>query len=88
MPEPIAEPSVTIPIFVDGLSAMQTLGSVTHLIFTARQTSAFDGSTERVVQARLIIPADQMVVIGRQLLSGRIDGAFSVNDAGEKTALN
>jgi hypothetical protein len=88
MPEPIAESSVVIPIFVDGLSAMQTFGSVTHLVFTARQTSVFDGSTERVIQARLIIPADQMIVIGRQLLSGCIDDVELANNGGRKTALN
>ena len=67
--EPIADPWQTSPTFVDGLAAMETIGSVTHLVFTARQTGAYEGAQrERVVQARLIVPTDQLPMIARQLL--------------------
>jgi hypothetical protein len=70
--EPLSEPFSTVPCFVDALSGINTLGTVTHLIFTARQISTLDGSLERLVQARLIVPTDQLTTIGRSLLAGHV----------------
>lgn len=86
---PISEPSVTVPIFVDGLSAIETIGAVTHLIFTARQKSACEGARmERVVQARLIIPTDQLDIVGKLLLAGRIDPTFGIDENEEPIRLH
>jgi hypothetical protein len=84
---PIVEPCPITSVFVDELGAMTHLGAVTHLIFSARQEIAYDGSTERVVQARLIVPTDQLQKIGRALLAGQVDAA-PVDATGEPAALH
>jgi hypothetical protein len=70
--EPISEPFGVPSIFIDGLSEMSTIGAVTYLIFTARQKSPIGGQVERIVQARMIVPTDNLQVIGRALLAGEV----------------
>jgi hypothetical protein len=76
-------------VFVDGLSMMHTVGGVTHLIFTVEQpeTLASELRTERLVQARLIVPTDQLKAIARALLSGQVDTPY-VGTAGEPVGLH
>jgi hypothetical protein len=69
---PIVEYSVVPATFVDDLSAMTTVGAVTHLIFSAHQSSVGDVRLERHVQARLIVPSDCLLAIGRAILAGRV----------------
>lgn len=50
---------------------MVRVGAVTHLVFTARQISVWSETPmERVVQARLIVPTDQLDTMGRAILRG------------------
>jgi hypothetical protein len=64
-------PPGSYPLFVDGLT-ITPVGGVTHLLFTTRQSSV-PGSDrmERVVQARLVVPNEQLQTMGRLPLSGR-----------------
>lgn len=80
---PISEYSVAPPNFVDGLSAIQTIGSVTHLLFTTLQRDADSGRMERTVQVRLVVPNDQVAAIGRLLVAGRTLRAATADEAGE-----
>ncbi len=88
--EPICEPCPIPSTFVDGLSAMRTIGAVTHLIFTARQVEASSepgGSIDRIVQARLIVPTDQLQAIGKALLSGHV-ATIGTDESGEAAGLH
>lgn len=71
-PAPLYEPACVSLVFVDELSVITTLGSITHLIFSAQRRSIDDGRAERVVEARLIIPTDRLQAIGRALLAGQV----------------
>jgi hypothetical protein len=72
---PIHEPCPVSSVWVDGLSVIQTVGAVTHLIFTEQrpEVQGDEPKIERVVQARLIVPTEQLQAIGRALLSGKVD---------------
>ena len=62
--EPINEPCPISPTFVDGLSAMQTIGAVTHLGAFRADYYLYVPGLERIVQARLLIlPTDQLQAI-------------------------
>jgi hypothetical protein len=88
--EPINEPLWIGPTFIDGLSAIVTMGSVTHLIFTARQRCEWDtvSKTERIVQARLVIPSCELQAIGRAILAGRIELQRAEDENGEPVPLH
>ena len=64
------------------------MGAVTHLVFTARQADPDGSHIDRIVQARLIVPSDQLQEIGRAVLSGRLDPAAGVDENGEPVQLN
>ncbi len=82
---PIVELAAPLPIFVDGLGAMTVVGAVTHLVFTALQQ--VDGRMSRVVQARLIVPTDQLQAIGRAILAGHIEATCATDEVGEPVKL-
>ena len=63
-----------------------TLGSTTHLTFAARQAEV-DGSVVRVIQVRLIVPNDQLKVIGTAILTGQV-AATPMRDDGEPIAVH
>jgi hypothetical protein len=84
---PIAEYSVS-PTFVDGLAVIETIGAVTHLSFTMKQRDPCNNKMERAIQARLIVPTDQLAVIGRLLLDGRIPPIAGMDDAGEPVGIH
>ena len=87
--EPIHDPYSIGPTFVDGLSVIEAVGPVTHLVFTSRQTPVWQGSKpERIVQCRLVVPTDQLITIARQLLAGRVDEHGPVDYEGEPLPLN
>jgi hypothetical protein len=88
--EPINELSPIFPTFVDGLSAIITMGAVTHLIFTARMRCEWDAvsKTERVVQARLAIPSCELQAIGRAILAGRVELQRAEDENGEAVPLH
>lgn len=78
------------PVFVDGLAAIWKVGAVSHLLFTALQPAPDSDAwaeppAARVVQARLVVPTDQLKVIGRALLDGRVHAA--ADEAGELVRL-
>jgi hypothetical protein len=85
-PAPIIEQWTSAPLFVDELSAMTTVGAVTHLVFTARQADT-DGRMQRLVQARLIVPTDQLKAIGRAILAGHVEISCPTDEAGEPVKL-
>ena len=63
--------SMAPTVFADGVSAIMTVGSVTHLIFTSREPNVMEpGKVYRTVQVRVIVPADRVQEIGRVLLRG------------------
>jgi hypothetical protein len=69
--EQILEHGSVLSIFVDGLCALVTVGNVTHLLFTTREPQASEaGKIYREVQARMIIPNNCLVEIGRAILKG------------------
>jgi hypothetical protein len=72
---------------VDALSAVVPLGAVTHLIFTMREPDT-DGHIYRVVQAKLVVPTEQLQLIGRNILSGRLDLQETPDDDSEPVALH
>ena len=88
--EPINEISAICPTFVDGLSAIITMGAVTYLIFTARQRCEWDAvsKTERIVQARLVVPSGELQAIGRAILAGRIELQRAEDENGEPVPLH
>ena len=87
--EPLSEPFSIVPSFVDALSGIHTLGPVTHLVFTARQISTFDGSSvERLVLARLIVPTDLLTTIGRSLLRGQVAPLCAADQDGNPVELH
>lgn len=54
--------------------------------FTALQK--IDGAgMQRVVQARLTVPTDQLQAIGRAILAGRVEIASATDEAGEPVKL-
>jgi hypothetical protein len=64
----LIEPTPIMPTYVEELAAVVPLGSVTHLIFAHREPDyCSDGAISRVVQARLIVPTDQLVTIAKAL---------------------
>jgi len=69
---PLVESGINAPIFADELSAVVPDGTVTHLIFSARLPST-EGGMERVVQCRLSVPTDRLQLMGRTMLSGRLE---------------
>jgi hypothetical protein len=81
---PLVEISIAAPIFADELSAVVPDGTMTHLIFSARQPRT-DGVMERVVQYRLVVPTDRLQLIGRTMLSGRLELVPSDGEDGEAT---
>jgi hypothetical protein len=86
--EPISDLSANCTIPVDELSAIFHVGALTHLVFTLRQPNATRGiGVERIVQARLLVPTDQLQKIGRLLRAGRVDPSTGVGEDGEKVSL-
>jgi hypothetical protein len=83
---PLVEPYTAATAFVEEVSAIVTLGSTTHLTFAARQVES-DGNVVRMIQARLIVPTDQLQTIGRAILAGQVAVA-PVRDDGESVALH
>jgi hypothetical protein len=83
---PLVEPYTTSTAFVEEVSAIVTLGSTTHLTFAARQVES-DGNVVRMIQARLIVPTDQLQTIGRAILAGQVAVA-PVRDDGEPIAVH
>jgi hypothetical protein len=57
-------------MFVDELSSVDELGSVTHLTFTQLARSIESPNPERRVTVRLIIPNAVRTMMARQLLAG------------------
>jgi hypothetical protein len=86
--EPINESSPICPTFVDGLSGIITFGAVTHLIFTVRQRWGGIDNTERVVQARLVVPSGELQAIGRAILAGRVELQRAEDESGEAVLLH
>jgi hypothetical protein len=72
-PPQIAETIAARPTFADELIGIVPAGAVTHLIFACLHFNAEYGGTYREVQARLVVPTDQVQKIGKALLSGRLD---------------
>lgn len=78
-PEPIIKSQTVPATFVDGLSSITHVGAVTHLIFTVRQPAGHDPrSVDRVVQARLVVPTEQLQAMGRAMLVGKLDPTVDV----------
>jgi hypothetical protein len=87
--EPINEPSLICPTFVDGLRGIITMGAITHLIFTARQRCEWiTVGTERIVQARLVVPSSELQAIGRAILAGRVELQRAEDENGEAVLLH
>ena len=87
--ETITNSTSAYPIFVDGLSAVTPVGTVTHLLFTTRQTSTYEkGVIERVVQARLVVPTDLLETIARIMLAGKLDIEADEADREEVVAVH
>jgi hypothetical protein len=82
---PILDVYAVSPAFVDEVVAIMTIGVTTHLTFACRQPET-DGSVSRVVQARLIVPTDQLKAIGRAILAGQVI-SVPVRDDREPIAL-
>lgn len=80
---PIIDICFTTPIFVDGLSEITAAGAVTHLVFTALQK--IDGEMRRVIQARLVVPTDQLQTIGSAIRAGHV--GTTADEAGELVKL-
>jgi hypothetical protein len=72
-PEPVYEPWAVQPSYVDSITAIVPLGPVTHLLFAVRQPSGSAECVERTLQARLIVPTDQLKAIGLAILAGRME---------------
>jgi hypothetical protein len=62
-----------VEIFADDVAAVTQLGSVTHVLFTARQQATYDGKIYRAVQLRLVVPTEELQRIGRIVTSGRLE---------------
>jgi hypothetical protein len=56
-------------VFASHLSRIEPHGSVSHLVFSMDLRAA-DGTPERRVVARLIVPTSSVMDMGRQLLGG------------------
>lgn len=84
--EEIIERIAIASMSVDALSAVVPLGAVTHLLFTQREPET-DGSIYRILQARLVVPTDQLQAIGRALLTGRVVER-TTNDHGEEAVVH
>ena len=83
---PLVESCMAATAFVEEVSAIATLGSTTHLTFAARQVET-DGNVVRMVQARLIVPNDQLKAIGTAILTGQV-AIVPVRDDGEPIAMH
>jgi len=71
------------PVFADGVAVLESLGSVTHLLFTCRQSSPHEpGDVMRVVQVRLIVPTEQIATFAR-VLTNRATGGPALGDDSE-----
>ncbi len=71
---PVTELSNTVPAFVDDLCSVETIGGVTHLVFTSTRRQLYSPhDLERVVEARLIVPADRIDAMARAMLAGRVE---------------
>ena len=62
-----------VEVFADDVAAVTRLGSVTHLLFTARIQDTYEGKIHRYVQLRLIVPTERVREIGRIITSGRFE---------------
>jgi hypothetical protein len=82
---PLIDVYAVSPTFVDEVAAIVTVGGTTHLTFACREPET-DGSVARVVQARLIVPTDQLKAIGRAILAGQVI-TVPVREDGEPIAL-
>jgi hypothetical protein len=60
-------------VFADDLAAVTQLGSVTHLLFSARQPDPYDRRIHRVLQLRLIVPTEQIKRIGLIIARGQLE---------------
>jgi hypothetical protein len=83
---PLVEPYTAATAFVEEVSAIATLGSTTHLTFASRQVET-DGSVVRLVQVRLIVPTEQLQMIGKAILAGQV-ATVPMGDDGEPIALH
>jgi hypothetical protein len=85
--EEITERGAITSTPVDELSAVIPLGAVTHLLFTQREPETC-GTIYRILQARLVVPTDQLQAIGRVLLTGRLDIERTTEETGEPVAVH
>jgi hypothetical protein len=68
--EPLYEGNPYV-VFADGLAAVIPLGSVTHLLFTAREAQLHEGGkVVRMTQVRMIVPTECLQEIGRTIMRG------------------
>jgi hypothetical protein len=68
--EPLYEGNPYV-VLADGLAAVIPLGSVTHLLFTAREAQLSEGGkVVRNGQVRLIVPTDCLQEIALTILRG------------------
>ena len=65
--EPFGVPTT----YCDSLAKIERHGPCCHLIFAVRQSSIYDDTPERIVTARLIIPAEFLPEIGLLLMRGQ-----------------
>ena len=75
--------------FADELSAVLPDGSVTHLLFTARQPDVCSRRLEPMLRVQLTVPTDQVMAIAKVLQGGRLDMPASADEEhGKSTPLH
>jgi hypothetical protein len=84
----VYEPFAVQPSYVDTISAIIPLGAVTHLLFAAHQPSAAGECVEHILQTRVIVPTDQLKVIGRAILAGRLEAVPATDAEGNPIAVH
>lgn len=61
------------PVFADRLAAVQQVGVMTHLCFTAgRPDNYSQGGLEHVLEARIIVPTIELRAIAAAILAGQV----------------
>jgi hypothetical protein len=71
---PVVELSVPPQIFADDLSRIDYIGSMVHLIFASTRRAVHEpNELERVVEVRLVVSPENVQVIARAMLAGRVE---------------
>ena len=78
---PVVENSLVADVFCAELVRTERIGPCCRLTFATPQCSGGNGTVIRAIVARLIVPAEELQVIARDLLSGRpVDPCVHLDD--------